>query len=101
MGPTNDDVLPAVITAIRPGRIHIEKVNGPFVFEFKGSPAEYGSGLKLAIERGWLTLDRSGTLGEVHPGRRGSVRVMEINASLGAVATISRKPHRSAHLCAR
>ena len=76
MGPTNDDVLPAVITAIRPGRIHIEKVNGPFVFEFKGSPAEYGSGLKLAIERGWLTLDRSGTLGEVHPGRSGSVCLM-------------------------
>jgi hypothetical protein len=38
MGPTNEDVPPTVITAIRPGRIHIEKVNGPFVFEFKGSP---------------------------------------------------------------
>jgi len=38
MGPTNEDVLPAVITAIRPGRIHTAMVNGPFVFEFKGSP---------------------------------------------------------------
>jgi hypothetical protein len=34
MGPTNDDVLPAVITAIRPSR----KINGSFLFEFKGSP---------------------------------------------------------------
>ena len=36
------------------GRIHIEKINWPFLSEFKGSPAEYGAGLKLAIERGWL-----------------------------------------------
>jgi hypothetical protein len=43
------------------GRIHIEKINGPFLFEFKGSPDEYHAGLQLAIERGWLTLDRSGT----------------------------------------
>jgi hypothetical protein len=27
----------------------------------KGSPAEYGAGLKLAIERGWLWLHESGT----------------------------------------
>jgi hypothetical protein len=46
---------------VQDGRIHIEKINGPFLFEFKGSPAEYGAGLKLAIDRGWLTLDRSGT----------------------------------------
>jgi hypothetical protein len=43
------------------GRIHIEKINGPFLYEFKGSPAEYGAGLKLAIERGWLWLHESGT----------------------------------------
>jgi hypothetical protein len=42
-------------------RIHIEKINGPFLYEFKGSPAEYGAGLKLAIERGWLWLHESGT----------------------------------------
>jgi hypothetical protein len=28
---------------------------------FKGSPAEYGAGLKLAIERGWLWMHESGT----------------------------------------
>jgi hypothetical protein len=43
------------------GRIHIEKINGPLLFEFKATPAEYKAGLDLAIERGWLTLDRSGT----------------------------------------
>lgn len=43
------------------GRIHIEKINGPFLYEFKGSPAEYGAGLRLAIERGWLWLHESGT----------------------------------------
>jgi hypothetical protein len=43
------------------GRIHIEKINGPFLFRDGGSPAEYGAGLKLAIERGWLVLHESGT----------------------------------------
>jgi hypothetical protein len=31
------------------------------LFEHKATPAEYGAGLQLAVERGWLTLDRSGT----------------------------------------
>ncbi|MCK1642121.1 hypothetical protein IVA95_32365 [Bradyrhizobium sp. 157] len=43
------------------GRIHIEKVNEPFLFRDGGSPAEYGAGLKLAIDRRWLTLHESGT----------------------------------------
>jgi hypothetical protein len=43
------------------GRIHIEKINGPMLYEHKASPAEYGAGLKLAIERGWLWLHESGT----------------------------------------
>jgi hypothetical protein len=42
------------------GRIHIEKINGPFLYEFRGSPAEYLAGLKLAIERGSLWLHESG-----------------------------------------
>jgi hypothetical protein len=29
--------------------------------DHKGTPAEYKAGLDLAIARGWLTLDRSGT----------------------------------------
>src|SRR5207247_1612335 len=43
------------------GRIHIEKINEPFLFRDGGSPAEYGAGLKLAIDRGWLSLHESGT----------------------------------------
>jgi hypothetical protein len=33
-------------------RIHIKKINWRFLSGFKGAPAEYGAGLKLAIERG-------------------------------------------------
>ena len=38
--------------AVQDGRIHIEKINAPFLYGERGSPAEYGAGLKLAIERG-------------------------------------------------
>jgi hypothetical protein len=43
------------------GRIHIEKINGPMLYEHKATPAEYKAGLDLAIERGWLWLHESGT----------------------------------------
>jgi hypothetical protein len=43
------------------GRIHIEKVNGPFLFEVKGTPAQYLAGIKHAIECGWIVLHKSGT----------------------------------------
>jgi hypothetical protein len=43
------------------GRIYVELINGPFLFKDKGSPAEYGAGMKLALERGWLAMHESGT----------------------------------------
>jgi hypothetical protein len=46
--------------AIQDGRIHIEKINGPFL-QAGGSPAEYSAGLTLAIARGWLWKHESGT----------------------------------------
>ena len=46
---------------IQDGRIYIEKLNGPFLFGDKGTPAEYTAGLELAIERGWLELHDFGT----------------------------------------
>jgi hypothetical protein len=49
------------VEAVQDGRIYIELINAPFLFEHKASPAEYTAGLDLAIARGWLTLDRSGT----------------------------------------
>ncbi|UPK34186.1 hypothetical protein IVB18_39530 [Bradyrhizobium sp. 186] len=45
------------------GRIHIEKINYPFVSKegCKGSGPEFGAGIKYAIEKGWLDLHESGT----------------------------------------
>jgi hypothetical protein len=39
----------------------IEKINGPFLFEHGGKPAEYTAGMTLAIERGLLWKHESGT----------------------------------------
>ena len=52
-----------IANAVEPiqGRIHIEKINEPFLFRDRGSPAEYGAGLKLVIDRGWLKMHESGT----------------------------------------
>jgi hypothetical protein len=49
------------VEAVQDGRIYIELVNTPFLYEHKASPAEYKAGLDLAIAKGWLVLDRSGT----------------------------------------
>jgi hypothetical protein len=49
------------VEAEQDGRIHIELIHGPFLYEFKGSPQGYGAGLNLAIERGWLAMHESGT----------------------------------------
>jgi hypothetical protein len=37
---------------IQYGRIYIEVINGPFLLQHKGTPAEYSAGLELCIERG-------------------------------------------------
>jgi hypothetical protein len=47
------------VEPVQDGRVFIELINGSFLSDHKGSPAEYGAGLKLAIERA---------------GRRGSFR---------------------------
>jgi hypothetical protein len=49
------------VEAVQDGRIYIELINAPMLFEHKATPAEYKAGLDRAIERGWLTIDRSGT----------------------------------------
>jgi hypothetical protein len=41
------------VEAVQDGRIYIELINGPFLFELKGTPAEYSAGLDRSIERGW------------------------------------------------
>jgi hypothetical protein len=53
--------------AVQDGRIHIEKLNGPFLFKEGASPAEYKAGLDLALARGWLWLHESGTFVKFTP----------------------------------
>jgi hypothetical protein len=48
------------VEAVQDGRIHIEKINGPFLFKEGGSPAESSAGLELAITKGWLWRHESG-----------------------------------------
>ena len=49
------------VEAVQDGRIHIEKINGRFLFEHGGKPAEYTAGMKLAIARGLLWMHESKT----------------------------------------
>ncbi len=42
------------------GKVHIEKINYPMLFQDKASPAEYWEGLQQAIKNGWLVLHESG-----------------------------------------
>jgi hypothetical protein len=53
--------LANAVEAPQDGRIHIEKINGPMLFQLKATPAEYKAGLDRAIEKGWLELHESGT----------------------------------------
>lgn len=49
--------LIAIAYAVEPvqdGRIHIEKINWPFLRDFRGSPDEYGAGIDRAIANGWM-----------------------------------------------
>lgn len=55
--------LAAGIEAVQDGRIHIEKINAPFLSKAgcSASGPEFGAGIKHAIEKGWLELHESGT----------------------------------------
>jgi hypothetical protein len=53
--------IASTVEPVQDGRIFVELINGPFLFNDKGSPAEYGAGMKLALERGWLVMHESGT----------------------------------------
>ena len=49
------------IVRTRSGQGGEVRCNGPFLFGDKASPAEYGAGLKFAIDMGWIELHESGT----------------------------------------
>ena len=53
--------LANAVEPVQDGRIHIEKINGPFLYQLKGTPAEYKAGLERAIADCWLALHESGT----------------------------------------
>ncbi len=53
--------LANAVEILQDGRIHIEKINGPMLYQLKATPAEYKAGLDRAIENGWLVLHESGT----------------------------------------
>ena len=62
--------LANAVEALRDGRIHIEKINGPMLFQLKATPAEYRAGLDRAIADGWLVLHESAlTSGSRMPAR--------------------------------
>ncbi|ULK98825.1 hypothetical protein [Bradyrhizobium sp. I71] len=54
--------IAASIEPVQDGRIHIEKINAPFLFTLKGRGTEFIAGLHYAVEKGWLELHESGTL---------------------------------------
>jgi hypothetical protein len=45
---------------VQDGRIHIEKINGPFLFELKGTPAEYKRTSTLRLPRAGNGCTRAG-----------------------------------------
>ncbi|WP_368508565.1 hypothetical protein [Bradyrhizobium lupini] len=47
--------------AVQDGRIHIEKIKYPFLYTLKASGAEFGAGIRHAVEKAWLELHESGT----------------------------------------
>ena len=53
--------IASTVEPVQEGRIHIEKIDGPFLFEHGGKPAEYTAGMKLAIARGLLWMHESKT----------------------------------------
>ncbi|WP_407115735.1 hypothetical protein [Bradyrhizobium sp. LMG 9283] len=49
------------VDAVQDGRIHIEKINAPFLCTLKASGEEFGAGIRYAVEHGWLMIHEGGT----------------------------------------
>ncbi|TYO65493.1 hypothetical protein FXV83_16285 [Bradyrhizobium hipponense] len=49
------------VEPVQDGRLHIEKINYPFLFRDGASPAEYKAGLDFLIGRKFLEMHESGT----------------------------------------
>jgi hypothetical protein len=46
--------IASTVEPVQDSRIHIEKVNGPFLYEHGGLPGHYRVGMDLTISRGLL-----------------------------------------------
>jgi hypothetical protein len=44
--------LAASIEPVQDGRIHIEKINAPFLYKLKGTGPEFGAGIAYTVEKG-------------------------------------------------
>jgi hypothetical protein len=64
--------IASAVEPVQDGRIYIELINAPFLYQLKGTPAEYKAGLEHAIAKGPA---RERHLCPLHRGRRGAVRV--------------------------
>ena len=53
--------LAASIEPVQDGRIHIEKINIPFLCTLKASGAEFKAGIRYVSEKGRLEMHESGT----------------------------------------
>lgn len=51
--------LASGIEPVQDGRIHIEKINYPFLYTLKESGTELAAGIRCAVEKGWLELLRA------------------------------------------
>jgi hypothetical protein len=49
------------VEAVQDGRIHIEKTDGMFLYEAGGTPMQSGTGIRNAIERGWIVVHEYGS----------------------------------------
>jgi hypothetical protein len=87
------------VEPVQDGRIHIEKVNWPFLFRARGTPAECKAGLDLAIEHDWQMLHESGTFVRFTQTGCRPVRLIRILASapsVSLVTTLDQQPARAA-----
>ncbi len=60
-----------VVESVQDDRIYIEMINAPFLYQLKGTPAEYKAGLDLAIAKAGFTCMSPGpTCGSPRQARR-------------------------------
>lgn len=51
--------LAETVEAVQDGRIYIERINAPFIYNLKGSGSEFGAGIKYAVQQGWSSCTRA------------------------------------------